>query len=163
MLTATPPLFRIHGGRCIVLRSRKNKNGCVPVMMKFWVGIAFIHLNLMAKMSRVVSRWSSSWQRGALDESWNHGLGKLSGGRDLVESIWLGHDDRWARIRRLKWWNDPLLFPFCCSHLRVIHLDHRKRHKDERVDARGRQKGVFVFRWCISLIWCKKKIEKKER
>ena len=23
------------GGRCIVLRSRKNKNGCVPVMMKF--------------------------------------------------------------------------------------------------------------------------------
>ena len=53
------------GGRCIVLRSRKNKNGCVPVMMKFWVGIAYIHLNLMAKISIVVSRSSSSWQRGA--------------------------------------------------------------------------------------------------
>ena len=27
--------FTIVGGRCIVLRSREHKNGCVPVMMKF--------------------------------------------------------------------------------------------------------------------------------
>ena len=28
-------LLTIVGGRCIVLRSREHKNGCVPVMMKF--------------------------------------------------------------------------------------------------------------------------------
>ena len=33
-------------------------------LMRFWVDIAFIHLNLMARMSRAISRRWTSWQRG---------------------------------------------------------------------------------------------------